>query len=315
MKSLSGKIPVLLVPAAIFLFACSGNKHPYDASGTFEAVETIVSAEATGVIKQFDINEGQTLEAGQQVGYIDSTQLSLRKKQLEAQIRATGSRVPDIAAQTGYYKQQLAAMQVKLDNLKHEQTRIQNLVKADAATTKQLDDVNAQVAEMEKQLKVIQQQSVAQVSALQTQTSGLRSDVLPLVAQMEQVADQLNKCRIVNETKGTVLIKYAEVNEMATAGKALYKVADLSHVILRAYITGDQLSAIKLKQQVTIMVDDSKDAYRNYEGTVEWINGKAEFTPKTIQTKDERANLVYAVKIKVINDGFLKIGMYADVKF
>lgn len=304
-----------LIAFTFLLHACSGNKHPYDASGTFEAIETIVSAEATGVIKQFDVEEGQTLTAGQRVGYIDSTQLSLRKKQLEAQVKATGSRLPDISLQTGYYKQQLAAMQVKFDNLKHEQTRIQNLVKADAATGKQLDDINAQVQETEKQLQVIQQQSAAQVSVLKTQTSGLRSDVLPLVAQIEQVTDQLNKCNIVNETKGTVLTKYAEVNEMATAGKALYKIADLGSVILRAYITGDQLAKVKLNQKVTVMVDDGKDAYKNYEGVVEWINNKAEFTPKTIQTKDERANLVYAVKIRVANEGFLKIGMYADVKF
>lgn len=305
---------LLLMLVTAVLFACSGNKHPYDASGTFEAVETIVSAEATGVIKQFDVEEGQSLAVGQIVGYIDSTQLSLRKKQLEAQIKATGSRLPDISVQTSYYKQQLAAMQVKFDNLKHEQNRIQNLVKADAATGKQLDDTNAQVQEMEKQLQVIQQQNAAQVSVLKTQTSGLRSDVLPLVAQIEQITDQLNKCNIVNETKGTVLTKYAEVNEMATAGKALYKIADLSSIVLRAYITGDQLAKVKLNQKVTVMVDDGKDAYKNYEGTIEWINNKAEFTPKTIQTKDERANLVYAVKIRVSNDGFLKIGMYADVK-
>lgn len=305
---------LLLMLVTAVLFACSGNKHPYDASGTFEAVETIVSAEATGVIKQFDVEEGQSLAVGQIVGYIDSTQLSLRKKQLEAQIKATGSRLPDISVQTSYYKQQLAAMQVKFDNLKHEQNRIQNLVKADAATGKQLDDINAQVQEMEKQLQVIQQQNAAQVSVLKTQTSGLRSDVLPLVAQIEQITDQLNKCNIVNETKGTVLTKYAEVNEMATAGKALYKIADLSSIVLRAYITGDQLAKVKLNQKVTVMVDDGKDAYKNYEGTIEWINNKAEFTPKTIQTKDERANLVYAVKIRVSNDGFLKIGMYADVK-
>ncbi|MGN6490438.1 MAG: HlyD family secretion protein [Agriterribacter sp.] len=308
------RMSLLLMLMAMFLFACSGNRHPYDASGTFEAVETIVSAEATGVIKQFDVEEGQALTAGQAVGYIDSTQLSLRKKQLEAQIKATGSRLPDISVQTSYYKQQLAAMQVKFNNLKHEQNRIQNLVKADAATGKQLDDINAQVEETEKQLQVIQQQNAAQVSVLKTQTSGLRSDMLPLVAQIEQLNDQLNKCNIVNETKGTVLTKYAEVNEMATAGKALYKIADLSSIVLRAYITGDQLAKVKLNQKVTVMVDDGKDAYKNYEGTIEWINNKAEFTPKTIQTKDERANLVYAVKIRVANDGFLKIGMYADVK-
>lgn len=296
------------------LASCTSNNNKYDASGTFEAVETIVSAEANGVIKKFDVTEGQNLTAGQEIGYIDSTQLSLRKKQLEAQVRATGSRLPDIALQTNFYKQQLAVTQVRLNNLKREQTRIQNLVKADAATTKQLDDINAQVEETEKQLNVIQKQDAAQASVLNTQTSGLRSDVLPLIAQIEQVEDQLVKSKIINETKGTVLTKYAETNEMASTGKALYKIADLSTLILRAYITGDQLPKVKLNQKVTVMIDDGKDNYKNYEGIIEWISDKAEFTPKTIQTKDERANLVYAVKIRVVNDGYLKIGMYADVK-
>ncbi|MCC6289446.1 MAG: HlyD family efflux transporter periplasmic adaptor subunit [Chitinophagaceae bacterium] len=305
---------LLLIACIAVISSCRNNNTAYDASGTFEAVETIVSAEATGVIKTFNISEGQQIAAGTEVGYIDSTQLSLRKKQLEAQIKATGSRLPDITAQTNYYKQQLAVTQIRLNNLKREQTRINNLVKADAATGKQLDDINAQVEETEKQLQVIQKQDAAQVSVLSTQTSGLRSDALPLVAQIEQVQDQLNKSRIINETQGTVLVKYAEVNEMATIGKALYKIADLHTIILRAYITGDQLPKIKLNQKVTVMVDDGKDNYKNYDGIIEWISDKAEFTPKTIQTKDERANLVYAIKIRVANDGFLKIGMYADVK-
>ena len=305
----------LMITTTILAFAsCNSDKNQHDASGTFEAVETMVSAEATGIIKRFDIVEGQELNAGQEIGYIDSTQLSLRKKQLEAQVKATGSRLPNIAAQTNVYKQQLALTQVRLDNLKREQTRVQNLVKADAATTKQLDDINAQVEETEKQLSVIKKQDAAQVSVLHTQTSGLKSDALPLIAQIEQVQDQLDKSRIINATKGTVLTKYAEVNEMAATGKILYKIADLSTLTLRAYITGDQLSKIKLNQKVTVMIDDGKDAYKNYEGIIEWISNNAEFTPKTIQTKDERANLVYAIKIRVANDGFLKIGMYADVK-
>lgn len=301
-----------MLPA--LLFSCSGDGNAYDASGSFEAVETIVSAEATGTIESFKVEEGQILEGGVTVGYIDSTQLALRKKQLEAQIKAMGSRLPDIAMQTGYYKQQLAAAQIRLDNLKREQTRIQNLVKADAATPKQLDDINAQAEESEKQLMVVKKQDAAQVSALTTQSSGLRSDVLPLLAQIEQVNDQLSKCSIVNRTPGTVLTKYAEENEMAATGKPLYKIADLRTIILRAYITGDQLAKVKLNQKVTVMIDAARDSVRRYGGVVEWISDKAEFTPKTIQTRDERANLVYAMKIRVINDGALKIGMYADVK-
>lgn len=293
--------------------ACNGKENPYDASGTFEAVETIVSAEATGRITALNLEEGQQLKAGQVVGYIDSLQLSLRKKQLEAQIRATGSRLPDIAAQTNVYKQQIAVSQVRLDNLLHEQKRVQNLLKADAATPKQLDDINAQVEELQKQLDVIRKQDAAQTSVLKTQTSGLRADVQPLVAQIEQINDQLAKTKIVNEVNGTVLTKYAEANEVAAAGKPLYKIADLSTIILRAYVTGDQLTGIKLNQQVKVLVDSAGGQYRELPGTIEWISSKAEFTPKTIQTKDERANLVYAVKIRVKNDGYLKIGMYGEV--
>jgi HlyD family secretion protein len=307
------KTSILISLIATLIVSCKGNENPYDASGTFEAVETIVSAEVTGRITQLDLEEGQELKAGQIVGHIDSLQLYLKKKQLEAQIKATGSKLPDIAAQTNVYKQQLAVSQVRLDNLLHEQKRIQNLLKADAATPKQLDDMNAQVAELQKQLEVIRKQDDAQASVLRTQTSGMRADVLPLYVQIEQINDQLAKSRIINEVNGSVLTKYAETNEMAVAGKPLYKVADLSTIILRAYITGDQLPKVKLNQNVKVLVDSAEGKYRELQGQIEWISSKAEFTPKTIQTKDERANLVYAVKIRLKNDGLLKIGMYGEV--
>ncbi|WP_439585131.1 HlyD family secretion protein [Dyadobacter bucti] len=307
------KSNLFLIIMAISLAACKNKDNVYDASGTFEAVETIVSAEATGRIMALNIEEGQLLKVGQNVGYIDSVQLYLKKKQLEAQIRATGSRLPDIVAQTNVYKQQEAVTQVRLDNLLYEQKRIRNLLKADAATPKQLDDITAQIKELQKQLDVIRKQDAAQASVLKTQTSGLRADVLPLYVQIEQINDQLAKSKIVNEVNGTVLSKYAETNEMAVSGKPLYKVADLSTIILRAYVTGDQLAKIKLNQKVKVLVDDADDKYRELGGEIEWISSKAEFTPKTIQTKDERANLVYALKIRVKNDGFLKIGMYGEV--
>jgi HlyD family secretion protein len=307
------KTSILISLIATLIVSCKGDENPYDASGTFEAVETIVSAEVTGRITQLDLEEGQELKAGQIVGHIDSLQLYLKKKQLEAQIKATGSKLPDIAAQTNVYKQQLAVSQVRLDNLLHEQKRIQNLLKADAATPKQLDDMNAQIAELQKQLEVIRKQDDAQASVLRTQTSGMRADVLPLYVQIEQINDQLAKSRIINEVNGSVLTKYAETNEMAVAGKPLYKVADLSTIILRAYITGDQLPKVKLNQNVKVLVDSANGKYRELQGQIEWISSKAEFTPKTIQTKDERANLVYAVKIRLKNDGFLKIGMYGEV--
>jgi len=297
------------------MLSCNKDKAHYDASGTFEAVETLIPAEATGIIKALNIEEGQLLKAGDQVGYIDTIQLYLKKKQLEAQIKATGSRIPDIKMQTGYYKQQLAVTETRLKNLQKEQKRLENLVKLDAATPKQLDDINAQVEETQKQLLVISKQDAAQASALQTQSSGLKSDAMPLLFQIEQINDQLEKSKIVNTVNGTVLVKYVEANEMAVSGKPLYKIADLSTITLRAYITGDQLRKIKLNQKVTILTDADGGKYKSYEGMIEWISEKAEFTPKTIQTKDERANLVYAVKIRTKNDGFLKIGMYGEVRF
>ncbi len=304
--------PLLL---AVLLFSCTKDENEFDASGSFEAEETIISAEVGGTLLQFDVEEGQTLQKGQIVGSIDSTQLFLKKQQLEAQVKATRSRTPNISAQTGYYAQQTAVAQSRLDNLRKEQQRFEGLVKADAATRKQLDDISAQVDEAQKQLLVIDRQREAQVSALQTQSSSLSSDVLPLRVQIDQIDDQLARCRIVNPMNGTVLTTYVGANEMAAIGKPLYKIADLSTMILRAYLTGNQLPVVKLNQKVTILTDDGQGGYRRTEGTLIWINDKAEFTPKTIQTKDERANMVYATKIKVPNDGTFKIGMYGEVKF
>ncbi|MEP6927461.1 MAG: HlyD family efflux transporter periplasmic adaptor subunit [Ginsengibacter sp.] len=304
---------IFIILTAITIISCK-SKNDYDASGTFETTETIVAAEANGIIKELNIEEGQTLKAGQDIGYIDSIQLSLRKKQLEAQIKSVRSKSPDIAAQTSSFNKQVAVIQSQLNTQLHEKQRIENLVKADAATPKQLDDIKGQVDALQKQLEVIRSQQIAQTSQLTTQTKGLTGDISPLKVQIEQLNDQLSKCTIINNVNGTVLAKYAEPNEIASLGKPLYKIADLSTLILRAYISGNQLSSIKISQQVKILVDDANKKYKEYTGTIEWISSKAEFTPKTIQTKDERANLVYAVKIRVKNDGYLKIGMYADVK-
>lgn len=305
---------IILITLAISIISCTNGKNDYDASGTFETTETIVAAEANGVIKQLNIEEGQILKAGQHIGYIDSVQLWLRKKQLDAQIKSVLSKSPDIAAQTSSFSKQKAVIQSQLNTQLHEKQRIENLVKADAATPKQLDDITGVVDALQKQLEVIRSQNIAQTSQLTTQTKGLNGDIIPLKVQIDQVNDQLSKCSIINNVNGTVLAKYAEANEMASTGKPLYKIADLSTLILRAYISGNQLSSVKIGQAVKVLVDDGNKKYKEYAGTIEWISDKAEFTPKTIQTKDERANLVYAVKIRVKNDGYLKIGMYADVK-
>ena len=292
---------ILMVAMAITLWACDKNKNRQDASGTFEAVETIVSAEATGIIKQLTIEEGDLLSAGQKIGFIDSTQLFLKKKQLQGQINALLSKSPNVA-------KQIAALQEQLTQAVYEQKRVSNLLKSDAATTKQLDDANAQISIIKKQL-------AAQESSLEITTSSISQEVIPLKVQIEQLNDQLSKCTIINPIGGTVLTKYAEVNEMATVGKPLYKIADLYRITLYAYITGNQLAEIKLNQKIKVLVDWEGGKYREYEGIITWISSKAEFTPKTIQTKDERTNLVYAFKVSVKNDGYLKIGMYGEIKF
>lgn len=282
------------------LFSCS-NKKNYDATGSFEAVETIISAQGMGNLLQLDVEEGENLQAGQTIGFIDSTQLVLRKKQLTAQSNAVVSRKPDINAQVAAYKEQLKQAE-------HEQQRLVKLVQADAATKKQLDDANAQI-------NIIKKQIAAQESALATTSQSLSQETVPINMQVAQLNDQLSKYRIVNPITGTVLTKYAEVNELVTTGKPLYKIADLSSMILRAYITGSQLSQIKIGQPVKVRIDAGKNNYKQYTGTIEWISSQAEFTPKTIQTKDERQNLVYAIKVRVKNDGYLKIGMYGEIIF
>jgi HlyD family secretion protein len=307
------KLIFVIVLLPILLSSCKSDDTIYDASGTFEATEIIVSAQANGVIKALNLSEGQPLDSGEQIGYIDSTQLFLKKQQLGAQVKASQSRVPNIAAQTAQFAQQVAVAKTRLRYLENERNRIKNLLKADAATPKQLDDINAQISETQGQIKAIHEQGAAQKSALQTQRSGINSESGPLTIQIQQIDDQLQKSKIINPVNGTVLTKFAEAEEMATIGKPLYSIADLSTMNLRAYITGDQFSSIKLGQTVNVFVDDPSGKTEQYKGTISLINNKAEFTPKTIQTKDERANLVYAIKVKVKNDGTLKIGMYGGI--
>jgi HlyD family secretion protein len=292
---------ICIVLSFVIPLSCNSNKDKFDASGSFEGEEIIISAEASGVLQKFEVEEGQTVKAGQILGFIDSTQLYLKKKQLESQVKSTLSQKPNITTQ-------IAALQVQLQAAQREQTRVSNLLKAGAATQKQMDDMNAQVDMLKRQLE-------AQRSSLGITSGSITEQTSPIKIQIEQTTDQLSKCRIVNPINGTVLTKYAEEKEMATPGKPLYKIADLSNLMLRAYITGDQLSQIKLNQKVKVLVDNGPDNYKEIEGIVVWISDKAEFTPKTIQTKDERANQVYAAKIKVKNDGSLKLGMYAEVKF
>lgn len=288
-----------IIMAAV-LPACRSNDDQADAYGNFEAVETVVSAEGTGKVLAFMVEEGMTLPADTVVGWIDSTQLHLKRSQLKANIKAVLSKIPEKDPQLEVIREQIAVQ-------KREQQRYENLVKANAATPKQLDDINYQIAILEKQYRSL-------ASSLNTQVSGYSSETRPLEEQVLQVNDQLRQSRITNPVNGTVLIKYVEKGEVVNYGKALYKIADLSALDMRAYVGEEQLGQVKVGQQVTVLTDLPDGKYREWPGTVTWVSSEAEFTPKVIQTKEERTNLVYAVKVRVKNDGSLKIGMPAELK-
>lgn len=302
-----------LLPLLVLLSACGRNGDDFDATGTFEADEVIVSAEIGGRIISFNVNEGENIPAGKTVGSIDAEGLDLQKQQVQESIKALQEKTADVRPQVDLLRDQLAVQQAELDRQLKERTRTENLVKADAATGKQLDDINAQIEVLRRQIKVTQQQINVQRNNVQTQNRSILSEGKPLEKRVAQINEQLQKSSIKNPVEGTVLTKYAEAGEITAPGKALYKIADLSTLTLRAYITGSQLSEVKLNQHVKVRVDKGEDEYKELDGIITWISDKAEFTPKTVQTKDERANLVYAVKVKVKNDGYLKIGMYGEV--
>lgn len=297
---LMNKITPSLMLTAL-LAACGPESAEFDAQGTFEATEVIVSAEANGKLLALNIEEGQSLKSGDLVGKIDTTSLYLNKLQLLQNQRAILSGRQNVTTQ-------LESLRKELANATADQKRIENLVKGQVASQKQLDDANLRI-------DVLKARIDAQESLLNTGNTALSEQSKTIAAQLNVLEDQLRRCRVVNPVEGTVLVKYSEAYEMTTIGKPLYKVADLTQVVLRAYLSNDQQSKVKIGQKVNVMVDDGSEVMRNYEGTIQWVNDKAEFTPKTIQTKDERANLVYAVKIAVKNDGLLKIGMYGEVVF
>ena len=293
------KKTLIILSATIMLASCTSEENAFDATGTFEAKEIIVSTGVGGKIIQLKAEEGDSLTANAIVGTIDTTQLYLKKLQLQAQIKAVLSKQPDINSQ-------IAALQEQIKTANTEKMRIDNLVAAGVGTQKQADDIRSQIAVLQKQLD-------AQQTALQITSQSIYQEVAPLTMQIAQVDDQLVQSAILNPVKGTVLTLYAEQGEFTTPGKAIYKIADLSTMTLRAYITGSQLAQIKLGQQVTVKIDNGEKNYSELPGTIYWISEKAEFTPKTIQTKEERANLVYAIKVKVPNNGQIKIGMYGEL--
>lgn len=277
-----------------------GNRDDFDATGTFEATEVTVSAEANGRILCFDVEEGDSVEAAVPVGAIDTVQLYLQKLQLERQVASARSSRPDVRKQATALREQIAQQQT-------ERRRVENLLKDGAATTKQLDDIDAQ-------LKILQGQLDALLSTLHNNLASIDENSSAIELQIAQIEDRLSKCRIVSPVGGTVLAKYAEAGELAAVGRPLMKVADLGQVYLRAYFTSEQLSSLRLGHQVTVMADFGGDERIDYQGRITWIASESEFTPKSIQTRNSRANLVYAVKIAVKNDGRLKLGLYGEVK-
>lgn len=291
---------IFIYCALPLLTAACGRSGDFDATGTFEATEVVVSAEAAGRILRFDAEEGDVLEAGRQVGAIDTVQLYLQKLQLERQRASVVSNRPDIAKQAASLREQIAKQQT-------ERRRVENLLRDGAATTKQLDDIDAQI-------KVLDGQLEAQLSTLRNNAASIDENSSSIELQIARIEDQLAKCRIASPVAGTVLAKYSEAGELASVGRPLMKVADLDRIYLRAYFTSDQLAALKLGQEVTVTADFGGDSRIDYPGRIVWIASESEFTPKTIQTRDSRANLVYAAKIAVENDGRLKIGLYGEVR-
>lgn len=290
-----------LATVALVLVACNERDVEFDASGTFEAVETIISAEAAGKIMAFTIREGEQLKAGQVVGYVDTVELHLQRLQLEQNRKAVLSGRPRITAQT-------QALREQLSTARRERERMSNLVEGGVATKKQLDDATAQVATLEAQIAGME-------STLNTTTSSINEQGSMVDVQLQQIREKLRKAVIINPVNGTVLTKYAEPFEITSPGKPLYRIADLSFITLRAYITGEQLARVRLNDKIKVFTDDGRDKFREATGTVMWISDKAEFTPKSVHTKDERSNLVYAVRIGVPNDGTYKIGMYGEIRF
>ncbi len=291
---------ITIATLALLAAACGSNDKEYDATGIFEATEVTVSAEGTGRLMVLNLTEGTAVKVGQQVGLIDTVQLQLKAKQMGVSKEVLANQRPNVQAQ-------IAALQQQINKALIEQRRTEALFKDGAATSKQLDDAQNAVAVLQKQLQ-------GQLSLLQNSTRSLNSQMSAADIQRYEVLNQLEKCHIKSPITGTVLEKYAEEGEFATIGRPLFKVADTRNMTLRAYITSTQLAKVRVGQRVKVFADYGDDTRHTYEGTVTWISPKAEFTPKSILTNDERADQVYAVKVSVKNNGYIKIGMYGEMK-
>ena len=291
---------IWMIALAMALANCGDKEPQNDATGVFEATETTVGAEQNGTLMAFDVREGDEIAAGKEVGLIDTTQIWLKIQQMGATKQVYQSQKPDMEAQIAVTRQQL-------DKAKQEQQRYKELVNDGAAPSKLLDDATSQVELLEKQLN-------AQVSTLNTQLSTLNSQLSTTDVQVSQLMDQLRKCHVTTPVKGTVLEKYVEKGEFVAIGKPLFKIADTKSMFIRAYVTSAQLKNIRVGQKAKVFADYGNGQKKEYEGIVSWISSRSEFTPKTILTDDERADQVYALKVVIKNDGYVKIGMYGEVK-
>ncbi|KXX68945.1 HlyD family secretion protein [Flammeovirga sp. SJP92] len=304
MKNISIHPLSLLISIAITgtFFSCNSSDEKSDAYGNFEAVEVIISSEGQGRIINLDIEEGDKIKNGETVGQIDTVLLQLQKEEVEANIAALGSRVMSI-------HEQIAVFEAQKKKLLIDKERLEKLFANEAATQQQLDNVNSSLAINEKQLEATKRQ-------IKDSNKATMSQYEPLSRKVDLINEQISRCKIIAPVKGTILQKFAEEGEMTSIGKPLYKVADLSTLKVKAYTSASQLSTIKVGQKVTVLTDTKEGAMKQTQGVIEWISDKAEFTPKTIQTKEERVSLIYAFKVKVENkDGFYRIGMPAEVNF
>ncbi len=292
---------IMYLSIALLVAACGSNDNKSDAYGNFEADEVILSAESMGKVLTLKANEGDNVQSGESLALIDTMQLYLQQEKVLASMQAIASKKRNVQVQVNVLKKKLA-------NILREKNRLENMFKDGAATQKQLDDVNGQI-------EVLESSIIATKTGLNTANSGLMSELKPMRAMLQSIEDKIEKCQVKSPIDGIVLVRYIMNGEFAVPGKPLFKIADMDNIYLRAYISGSQLAQAKLGSKVKVLIDKGENDYYEYSGKITWVSPKAEFTPKIVQTKEQRVNMVYAVKVLVKNDGKIKIGMPGELRF
>ena len=305
----------LLISLVGIITSCTNNQKEYDATGTFEATEVTVAAKSSGELKRFTLNEGENLNANQVVGNIDSYEFQQKQDELTAVLQQLDATEASTSSRQLNLKEQLASLSQQISHEQQEQKRFAELVKDGAVPRKQLDDINNQIQVLQKQYEATRNQIQSNNSSLEKQISAIQAQKQGVMAQKRQLEEKINNTQVFSPLQGTVLEKYVEQGEFVSIGKPLFKVADTNKMFMRAYITSEQLKSIKVGRKATVFADYGNEQKKQYNGVVTWISSRSEFTPKTILTDDERADLVYAIKIQFTNDGYAKIGMYGEVKF